>query len=371
MLKLKVAFIGGGINSAVGRAHSAAITLDNKFELVAGCFSLKQHTNEESASAYGIRKRRAYSNLDELVFNEKGKIDAVIVLTPTPNHFSSICTLINAGIPIISEKSMVSTIEEAEKIEKLIQLKGGFLSVIYNYTGYPMIRELKEMIKKNKLSRVEQVIAEMPQEGFLRLNKEGSPNQPQSWRLIDQTIPTVSLDLGVHLHNLVHFLIDEDPVDLVAVEKRFGEFEEIIDSVQSIVNYNNGALCNMWFGKAALGKRNGLKIQVFGDKGAAEWIQQDPEILKFSDNYGNMFTLDRASPIITIANSSRYERFKSGHPAGFIEALANYYYDIYDCLISRTLNANKYTYGNREATDGLKFLSAMSKSNKEKSWIKL
>lgn len=370
--KLKAAFVGGAYDSAVGRSHRIAIEMDQCFELVAGCFSRDKKRNHTSANKYGVGLDRVYSGLDDLLKHEINNIDCIILLTPQDQHFEHVMACLRTGIPVICEKALVCSCAEAIQIRELLKSSGGYLAVTYNYTGYPMIRELKHMINVGLLGKIQQIHMEMPQEGFARLSPEGFPISPQEWRLRDGSIPTISLDLGVHLHMMVKFLADESPEEVVAITANRGNFSKIVDNVNCFVKYTNDIDCSIWYSKTALGYRNGLKIRIFGDQGTAEWVQEDPEFLYYSDNSGGKCCLDRTSKNIKVANQVRYQRFKAGHPAGFIEAFANYYVDIADSLQrdlqNDTASENQYVFGIEESLEGLNLLEAISRSSKSKKW---
>lgn len=369
MKKLKLAFIGGGLDSAIGTTHKIASQMDDRFELVAGCFNLDKVINKQSAKLWQVD--RVYLNWKKLLVREKSKIDAIVVLTPTPGHTEIILEAIKLGYPIICEKALTITIPDALKIKKLLRKYNGYLAVTYNYTGYPMVRELRSIVKQKKLGRVRQIHIEMPQEGFARLGKNGSHFIPQEWRLHDREIPTISLDLGVHIHSIVYFIINERPVKAIAVQNSFGFFKQVIDNVICIAKYTNDTVCNIWYSKVALGNSNGLRVRVYGDKGSAEWYQMNPEILYLYDNKGKPLIIDRGSVNANISAQTRYNRFKVGHPAGFIEAFANLYNDIADNIISYQKNLNyksEYVMGIDESIEGLYMLEAIAKSAKSESW---
>jgi predicted dehydrogenase len=370
--KINIAFLGGGINSAVGRAHRIAIDMDKRYELVAGCFSRNSEINLLSAKEYSIDDSRIYCNLDELILNEKDKIDAICILTPTPNHKDEVLKCLENDISVICEKALAQSSKDIIEIKEMVDRKNGFLVVTYNYTGYPLLRELKNMITSGKLGKINQIHIEMPQESFIKVDKNGNPFIPQNWRLTDnKNLPIMSLDLGTHTHDLTSFLTGEKPLELIAVQNSFGAFEQVIDNSISIAKYTNNIVSNIWFSKSALGYRNGLRVRIFGDKGSAEWYQLDPENLYFNDNKGKRIIIDRGSIELDIANQLRYNRFKAGHPSGFIEAFANHYYDIADYLLKINNNENRYVFDIEDALEGIKMLEAMTISNKEKSWVKI
>lgn len=368
---LKLGFIGGGINSAVGSTHIIAARMDGRFKVEAGCFSLQSDINIQTAEQYGIKPERLYGDAMELLAQEKGRLDAVVVLTPTPVHVEQVVQALQQGYSVICEKALATSSADTILIKQAQLEQRGFLAVTYNYTGYPMLRELKHMIGQGRLGRVEQIHIEMPQEGFLRLNHLGEPMVPQQWRLQDTKVPTISLDLGVHVHHIIDFLTGEKPLELVAMQSSRGHFRQVIDNTMCIARYTNALECSIWFSKAALGNRNGLRVRVFGENASAEWYQMDPEFLIYHDNKGHKSIIDRASVDIEIAHKPRYNRFKSGHPAGFLEAFANLYWDIADSLETfRDTGdySSEYVFTAQHALEGLVMLEAIAQSSQDRCW---
>jgi predicted dehydrogenase len=248
----------------------------------------------------------------------------------------------------------------------------GFLAVTYNYTGYAMLRELRRITLEGGLGKLNQIHIEMPQEGFARLGKDGAKPRPQSWRQKDGDIPTLSLDLGVHLHHIIDFLSGEKPVELVALNNSYGLIEGIVDNTLCIARYSNDLHCQLWFGKTALGHRNGLRVRVYGSSGSAEWYQMEPEVLTHYDNQGRISRYERACADVSIADEARYNRFKAGHPGGFLEAFANHYCDIADCLVQYRETgayASPWVFSADIAEQGLIMLEAMAQSARDKTWL--
>jgi predicted dehydrogenase len=212
----------------------------------------------------------------------------------------------------------------------------------------------------------------MPQEGFLRLvGTNLAKPQPQAWRLKDDFIPTVSLDLGVHVHHLISFLTEQQPLEVCAMEQQQGHFPGIIDSVQCLSNYTGDLPVQVWYGKTALGYANGLKIRIFGTEASAEWTQMDPEHLTLHDNRGDTAVITRAASGLQICNQERYTRFKAGHPAGFIEAFANYYSDLADWLIRHQQGdrqPDRMVAGVEIAEEGLRLMEAIARSARSHTW---
>ena len=371
---LKLGFIGGALDSAVGATHKIASQMDERWQLSCGCFSTESSMNKKTGSSWGVEQSRIYNTWEELLLAEKDKIDAISILTPTPSHKEIVGKFLEHGYAVISEKALTASTAEALEIKNLVKNNNSYLAVTYNYTAYPMVRELKKIIEKSRLGKLNQIHIEMPQEGFARLGKDKSRPTPQNWRLEDGSVPTLHLDLAVHVHQIIEFITNEKPIELVAANNNFGFFDDIVDNTLCIARYTGNVDCNIWFGKTALGHSNGLRLRVYGTEGSAEWYQMEPEVVEMSNNLGQTYKIDRSAVEIELANEARYNRFKAGHPAGFIEAFANYYYDLADSLIEYRRSGrhtSPWIFGADTAFEGLVMLEAMQKSVNNKSWIKI
>ena len=368
--KLQLGFVGGGLNSAVGRAHAVASQMDGVWELVAGAFSRDADVNRSTGERWSLADDRVHASIDDFVRSESGRLDAVVVLTPTPRHHDDVSLLVSNGFDVICEKALAMSSESAQTLGDLATTRGRALAVTYNYTGYPMVRELRARMRAGELGRIIAAHVEMPQEGFLRLTPEGNPMQPQQWRREDGNVPTLSLDLGTHTHSLLQFLLGADPVEVVAARAHHGRIAAVADYVSCLARYPDDVDVNMWYGKCAIGHRNGLRVRVYGELGAAEWLQTAPEELRMADAYANVRLVDRVSPGTLVAADQRYERFKVGHPAGFIEAFANLYCDVAER--TRPTGApgfdEAFLFGADEAAAGLRMLEAIERSARTNEW---
>ncbi|WP_199052020.1 Gfo/Idh/MocA family protein [Aquitalea sp. ASV15] len=328
---LQIGFIGGGINSAVGRAHFGAIQLDGLYHLAAGCFSRDAATNHDSARFYGVAPERTYPSVDAMLAAEAGRLDAVVILTPTSDHLQPLLAALQAGLAVICEKALVARLDDAHQVQTALEQTQGFLAMTYNYTGYPALREMRALLNRGRLGKLCHLRADMPQEGFLRQDLQGKPMQPQAWRLRDSSIPTVHLDLGTHLHQIVHYLTGLQGESVAAFHASYGHFPEVVDYVNASVTYPDGVHGSFTFGKTMLGQRNGLQIILYGDQASVTWLQTEPELLRLCHKDGRIEILDRGGDM-PVAAQARYGRFKSGHPTGYVEAFANLYIDIHACL---------------------------------------
>jgi predicted dehydrogenase len=370
--QLKLAFVGGAPNSAAGYAHFVASQMDGRWRLEAGAFSRNEKSNRAAAEAYGVQPSRAYENLDALLAKESGAVDAVAILAPTPDHYRMVERALARGVPVICEKSLSLTSTEARQIEAAREKSNGFLAVIYNYSGYPMVRELRRMIRNGELGDILHFQAEMPQEGYVRTDSSGHKPAVQEWRKKDGPVPILHLDLAVHLHELLHYLTGLEPLEVVADQSSNGWFD-VIDNVNCLCRYTEGVQGQVWFSKSALGHRNGLRLRIYGSKASAEWFQMNPEELLVSFVDGRRIILDRGAGS-AVASQPRYTRFKAGHPAGFIEALANLYVDIAEALErfrSTGRQDSEEVFGAPLAIQGMEWLEAMVRSCHSRQWEKV
>jgi len=366
---LELAFLGGGINSAVGYSHFAASRMDGAFSLTAGVFSRQWERNVETAKAWHVDEGRVYHDLRELIDREAGRVDAVSVLTPSPDHGEQVCALLDAGFKVICEKPLALDLEEVGRIRSHLDRDKNYLAVTFNYTGYPMLREMRARCRNGDFGEIRQVMVEMPQESFARPpDIAGKASAIQNWRLNDGRIPMMGLDLGIHMHSLIGYVTGARPVEVLGQYRTARNYPELVGEAHILVRHDNDMLANYWFTKTAIGYRNGLRIRIFGDKGSAEWLQMEPEYLKVSLLSGEILTVDRASDNL-VARQGRYNRMKPGHPSGFIEAFANIYLDIANDIRSGPQGEkNLHVFTIDEAEEGLALFETAALSNKTRKW---
>ena len=212
----------------------------------------------------------------------------------------------------------------------------------------------------------------MRQESFIRSSATGAKPSPQNWRQLDYEIPSVTLDLGSHVINLLEFITGDHLARVSAVANHSGEVANLIDNVIAIGELRSGTPISLGWNKVTLGKRNGLACTVNGSNGAISWDQESPEYLRYAGKDGGLSIIDRSHSMISVASESRYQRFKVGHPAGYIEAFANLYLDIAEDLARYKTGEkfdNPYTHSGANSADGLKVLEAIHQSANRKAWV--
>jgi len=369
---LKLAFIGGGINSAIGRVHFVSSQMDSKFEVVGGMFSRSSEVQEATENYFSISKPITFRNLDDF-FSKKREYDAMVLLTPTPTHFEFIKQAVKEKIPLICEKSFVASSNESREVLSILGKQPLRNMVTFNYSGYPMVRLMQHMVLSGDIGKPVNIRISMPQEGYLKINpKTGVVNLPQEWRRQDGVIPTILLDLAVHCLHLGSFITNQNPSEVFARFKHHARVTSVIDDVEVLAEYPSEMLGSFWFTKSALGKQNGLTVEIYGSEGSIIWLQETPNSITFSDTFGDVKIL-KFGQNLPIINESRYERFKPGHPSGFTEAFANLYWDAYDYIKSGLSNFldTDYVPSMQVASKGIDILEAMVKSNETSTWRKV
>jgi predicted dehydrogenase len=302
--------------------------MDGYFRLVGGCFSRDSTENRATAETWGVDPSRVYGDASELIDSERGRDITVAVLTPVFSHAPITTALLQGRFDVISEKPLVADVLEAERIQSEVRRSTSRLLVTFNYTGYPMIRELRARVERGDFGTVRQMRLTMQQESYVRRDQTGGPILPQPWRREDREIPTVSLDLGMHVVHLQYFLVPQVPKTVSSRMSSFGQIGEVIDDVDIMYECDKGLFVHGWWSKAAAGHTNGLSVEVFGTEGSARWVQLDPEVLRLRSVNGVESLIHRGTLGNLLAGQSRFNRFKAGHPDGFIEAFANTYSDI-------------------------------------------
>lgn len=351
---MRTMIIGGGSNSAVGKAHIAAIKMCGKFNIVAAAFSRHTEVNIQSKAEYGLDDVDVECDYRILIQKWKKELDCIVILTPTTSHFEVLAyALENTDTLVIVEKPLTHSIATTNNLKRLDESMTKNVFVIANYLGYPMLSHMKQCLDENLVGRILHVNLIMPQEGFIRSVNGSIPNI-QKWRLNDDSdITKLSLDLGIHLYSLIDYFFDSKLLDIRTFASSSGKFVECVDNVTSILKFDD-FIMNLWYSKIALGHRNGLTLEIYGSEGSLVWKQNTPDEVRFTHSDGSIKLVDRSN----ITDLKDFYLFKPGHPAGFVEALSNHYTDILDYRI----NHNQRVFDFERSVKGMEFLGLIEKS---------
>ena len=366
---IRYGMVGGGMKALIGEVHRKALKFDNRVELVAGCFSSHADRNAEVGVEYGLDPARVYANYEEMAKAEAARedgIDFVSVVTPNNTHYAVCKAFLEAGIHVVCEKPLCFTVEQAEELAKLSREKGLLFGVTYTYTGYVMSKVMKEMIAEGKIGKVVSVNAEYAQDWLL--GELATGNNTQTNIAVWRTDPAISGaancvgDIGTHIENYVHYVTGLKIKRLIATTNKYGKALDLNANI--IVEYENGVNGAYWCSQVAAGHYNGLAVRVYGDKGALEWAQEDPEHLRYTPMDGATQVLARGTGCIK-EKAAAQGRLPSGHPEGLVTAFANIYRNYVSALVALKNggDANIYDYPRVEdGVSGVRFIRAVVES---------
>ena len=372
--KIKIGFVGGGPSSFIGYTHRLAARFDNRFDFVAGVFSRDKKKSIDFGSSLGLDPSRCYANYSEMAKKESKRsdgIEALGIMTPSGDHYKIAKLFIENKIHIICDKPLTATVEDAIKLQKLVKKNKIVFALTHNYSAYPMLREAKNLVEKGKLGKVLLINVEYPQ-GYTVGIKKKDEKSTLKWRLDKKMCgPSMILaEIGTHSYHLLRYVTNLEVKEISAEVNSLSPEISVDDNAFLILRMNNKARASIWVSSAATGGENGLKIRVYGNKGAVEWFQDEPNHLKFTE-------LNKSTKIITRASndvsdfSLKSSRLAAGHPEGFFEAFSNIYTEFADCILSN--NKTNHTFPNIEdGVKGIKFIFAAKKSsNNNSKWEKI
>ena len=378
--KLRMGMVGGGIGSFIGPVHRIAASIDNKIELVSGAFSSTQDKSLLSGKNLFLDQDRIYGNFQEMFQKEKAlssdtRIDFVSIVTPNNSHYEIIMEALDSGFHVVCDKPITINSQQAIEVEKKVLETKKLFCLTHNYTGYPMVKEAKDMIYDNHLGNIRKIVVEYPQ-GWLATRIEGDT---PVWRTNPKIagISSCMGDIGTHCENLVQYITGLEIVELCSDLSSFVENRELDDDGSVLIRFNNGAKGILWASQIAVGQENGLNIRIFGEKGSIAWRQENPNVLQVD-------WLEKPREIRTTASNFVGEsslantRIPAGHPEGFLEAFANIYNnfanELSDLISGKEVIGHK-EYGYPKVQDGvrgMKFLEAVVKSSENRNqWVKI
>jgi len=374
--KIRIGFIGGGANSFIGYTHRLAARFDNRFDFVAGVFSKDIKKSILFGTSLGLDKDRCYKNYKEMALKESQRddgIEALGIMTPSGDHYKIAKPFIENKVHIVCDKPLTATIKDAEKLKKLVEKNKIIFALTHNYSSYPMLREAKEIIKKGKIGNINLINVEYPQ-GYTVDVKKKNEKKTLKWRL-DKNLSGPSMilsEIGTHAYHLLRYVTGLEVDELSAEVNSLSSEITVDDNAFVIMRMNNSARGMIWVSSAATGGENGLKIRVFGNKGAVEWFQDDPNNLKFTEINKPLKIITRASSSVS-KFSLTSSRLAAGHPEGFFEAFANIYTEFAEAIHKKIFKKSEFTFPNIEdGLRGIKFVfTAKKSSNNNAKWLKL
>lgn len=374
--------VGGGRGAFIGQVHRMAANLDGKIDLVAGCFSSDPEKSKLSGEDFFIDPDRAYGSYQEMAEKEaarEDKIDFVSIVVQNFLHFDVAKTFLEAGFNVICDKPMTLTYEEALELREIVNKGDLVFALTHNYTGYPMVKEARNMVKKGDLGRILKIVAEYPQ-GYAVGDVEGDgQGKINNWRS-DPKIAGISNcmgDIGTHTHNLIRYITGLEIEEICSDLTAFIPGRELDDDGNNLVRFEGGAKGIIHASQISNGDENALNIRVYGTKASLEWHQEDPNelIVKYANAPRKIYR--RGNDYISEAAAGHgFTRTPFAHPEGFIEAFANIYLAagraIADKIDGNPAPEGGYDFpGVDDGVAGLAFIKAsVESSQSDQKWIK-
>ena len=381
--KLRMGMVGGGRGAFIGAVHRMAANLDGKIELVAGCFSSNPEKSKLSGEDFFLDPTRVYTSFEDMAAKEGAlpigeRIDFVTIVTRNDLHYRVAKAFLAAGIHVICEKPLAFSLAEAKELKAIVDKSGLVFALTHNYTGYPMVKEARAMVKAGKLGKILKIVAEYPQGYAIGALKEAADGAISNWRM-DPSVAGVSNcigDIGSHAENLARYISGLELESVAADLNTFIPGRPLDDDGSMLVRYEGGARGVLYASQISTGDENNLNIRLYGTEASIEWHQEHPNelIVKFADAPRQVW---RRGNSYNGPEASKNTRLPFGHPEAFIEAFANVYLAaaeaISDSLAGTYPRAEGYDFPTvDDGVEGMAFIEAAVKSSKANSaWTTL
>jgi predicted dehydrogenase len=382
--KLRMALVGGGQGSFIGRVHATAAVLDNRAALVAGALSSDPAKAMASAPDYDIAPERAYASYTELIEKEAAlpadkRVDFITIATPNHTHFPIAKAALSAGFNVICDKPMTFDLEQAEELYELVSKSQAVFALTHNYTGYPLVRHVRQMILAGELGEIQAVRSNYIQ-GWLRSRLETGGQKQAAWRTDPGKSGAAGCfgDIATHAYNLARYMTGLIPAEVSCHLKIFEPGRQLDDYGHAVIRFENGGLGTVTASQISHGRENDLFIEIDGTKGAISWRQEEPNVMTLRRN-GHphaLYTRDPNAPHINDSGKAAC-RLPSGHPEAFFEAFANVYRFAYDDMVKRA-SGEKFSHTDTiypnvaDGVDGMNFIQqCVASSHENGKWLPL
>lgn len=336
--RIRLGMVGGGRDAFIGAVHRIAARLDDRFELVAGCFSSTPEKSAASGADLGLDPKRVYGDFAEMAKREarlKGGIEAVAIVTPNHLHLPVAREFLKRGIHVICDKPLTATLTDAKKLAKLAEASPALFVLTHNYTAYPLVRQARAMVAEGALGPIRVVQVEYAQD-WLTEALEATGQKQADWR----TDPARSGaggstgDIGTHAANLACFVTGQRIESLCADLQRFVPGRRVDDNAHVLLRFDGGARGMLWCSQVAPGNENGLRLRVYGARGGLEWAQESPNAL-WHTPFGEPKRLITRGGAGSDGAAARLTRIPPGHPEGYLEGFANLYAEAARAIVAR------------------------------------
>ncbi len=327
--KMRMGMVGGGLGAFIGGVHRMAAALDGEIELVCGAFSSNPGKSKKSGEALYLPPERVYGSFEEMIQREKDlpegvRMDFISIVTPNHMHFPPAKMALEHGFHVVCDKPLSFSLNEALQLKKLVNSTGLLFALTHNYTGYPMVKQARDMIKNGALGKIRKVVVEYPQ-GWLSTFLEGENQKQASWRTDPKRsgIAGAMGDIGTHAENLAEYITGMHIAEMCADLSILVEGRQLDDDGNVLLRFDNGARGILYASQISNGEENSLAIRVYGETGGVEWHQMEPNTLIHKTNDGTRILRTGVGDLSP--NAQANTRIPAGHPEGYLEAFANIY----------------------------------------------
>jgi predicted dehydrogenase len=371
--RLRLGMVGGGQGAFIGAVHRAAARLDDRYELVAA--ALSSDPQKSLASARELLIPRAYASFAEMAAEEAKRsdgIDVVAIVTPNHVHHAVATAFLKAGTHVICDKPLTTTLEDADDLSKTVVQTGMIFGLTHTYAGYPMVRQMREMVLGGELGPIRMIQVEYAQD-WLSTPLELTGMKQADWRTDPaRSGPAGCLgDIGTHAYHLACFTTGLTCEQVAADITTFVPGRRLDDNVQVMMRFSGGAKGSLWASQIAPGNENHLCLRIFGEKAGLTWEQENPNYFTFSPLAQQPRTITRGGPGVGAA-AGYATRIPSGHPEGYFEAFAQLYSDLAEQITARLEGREPNPLallvpGVNDGVDGIRFIDAVLRSSRNGS----
>jgi predicted dehydrogenase len=335
--KIRMGMVGGGQGAFIGAVHRMAAAIDGEIELVCGAFSSNPEKSKASGADLGLPPERVYGSFEEMIRGEKRlspkkRMQVVSIVTPNHVHFAPAKMALQNGFHVICDKPLAFNLKEAQALAQLVEKTGLVFALTHNYTGYPMVKQARQMIRHGELGKIRKVVVEYPQ-GWLSTNLEASGQKQAAWRTDPSKsgIAGAMGDIGTHAENLAEYVTGLKIKEMCADISILVEGRQLDDDGNVLLRFDNGARGILYASQISAGEENNLNIRVYGEKGGLEWRQMEPNTLvaKWLDRPTQLY---RTGVGDLYPEAQAHTRIPGGHPEGYLEAFANIYRNFAICV---------------------------------------
>ena len=377
--RLRLGMVGGGPGAFIGAVHRIAARLDDRYELVAGALSSDAERGRAGSRELRIAPERCYADFRQMATAEATRedgIDAVAIVTPNDVHYPAAKAFLEAGIHVICDKPVTTTVQDAVDLAKMVKRTGLVFGLTHNYTGYPMVRQARQMIADGELGAIRVVQVEYVQD-WLATPLERTGQKQAVWRTDPAQSGAGCLgDIGTHAFNLAEFVTGLRCERIAAELSTFVPGRRVDDNVQMLLRFDKGVRGMLWSSQVAPGNENNLRLRVYGEKAGLEWGQEDPNYLSFRPLGMAPLLIRRGGPAATPV-AAHASRIPSGHPEGYLEAFAQLYTDLAEQIAAK-IEGREAKAGSLlvpSVEDGvaeMRFIAAaIESSKKDAAWVAL